>query len=84
MAATLKIYTMTHCPTCEATRRNAAAIAERWPEVEVQLISLDAPGVTIPPQVFSVPTYLLNGDVISLGNPYLSQIESHLRPLLAS
>lgn len=83
MAATLKIYTMTHCPTCEATRRTAEAIAERWPALEVELINLDAPGAIIPPQVFSVPTYILNGDVISLGNPYLSQLETLLRPRLA-
>ena len=37
--------------------------------VQVQLIDLSQPGVIKPESVFAVPTYLLNGDVVSLGNP---------------
>lgn len=72
----LQIYTMRHCLTCETTRRVAAQVASRCPWLKVELIHLDEPGVTIPPQVFSVPTYVLDGRVIALGNPYFEHLEA--------
>ncbi len=79
MALTLKIYTMEHCPTCESTRNIASGIARRLPGISVELIDLEQPGTVPPPEVFSVPTYVLNGNVISLGNPYLDQLERSIR-----
>jgi hypothetical protein len=72
----LKIYTMRHCLTCETTRDIAAEISERCPWLLVELIHLDDPGATVPPQVFSVPTYVLDDQVVSLGNPYLEHLEA--------
>jgi predicted thioredoxin/glutaredoxin len=72
----LKIYTMRHCLTCETTRTIASQISERCPWLLVELIHLDDPGATIPPNVFSVPTYVLDGKVIALGNPYLEHLEA--------
>lgn len=79
MTPTLKIYTMAHCPTCEETRKTAASIRERCPELEVELIDLEESDATVPLAVFSVPTYMLDGVVIALGNPYLDQLEAAIR-----
>jgi glutaredoxin len=79
MGPTLRIYTMTHCPTCGDTRRMAQQIGDRIPNLEVEIVELDDPAARIPPEVFSVPTYVLNGDVISLGNPYIDQLEASIR-----
>lgn len=76
MGRSLRIYAMRHCSTGEATRQIASEISERCPRFVVDLVYLDDPGTTIPEQVFSVPTYLLGGRVISIGNPYLEQLES--------
>jgi hypothetical protein len=54
----------------------ASQISERCPWLLVELIHLDDPGATIPPNVFSVPTYVLDGKVIALGNPYLEHLEA--------
>jgi hypothetical protein len=72
----LEIYTMRHCLTCETTRGIASQILERCPWLLVELIHLDDPGANVPPNVFSVPTYVLDGKVIALGNPYLEHLEA--------
>lgn len=82
MVATLTIYTMTHCPTCAETRRIAAAIGGRYGDLTVQLINLDQAPAMRPAAVFSVPTYLLDGAVISLGNPYLEDLDARVRQAL--
>lgn len=82
MTATLTIYTMTHCPTCAETHRIAAAIGDRYRDLTIQLINLDQAPAMRPPAVFSVPTYLLNGTVISLGNPYLNDLDARVRHAL--
>ncbi len=78
MSSRLTIYTMAHCPTCDETRRTAAQIRKRFPALDVELIDLADPNATVPPEVFSAPTYMLDGDVISLGNPYLDQLEASI------
>lgn len=82
MTATLKIYTMSHCPGFAEARRMRREIARRFPRLCVELIDLDMPGVHVPPEVFSVPTYLLNGDIVSLGNPYLDHLDQCIRSSL--
>jgi hypothetical protein len=42
----------------------------------VALVHLDDPGMTAPPQVFSVPTYVLDGRVVAVGNPYVERLEA--------
>jgi len=83
MAVTLTIYTMTHCPTCAETGRIAAEIRARYQDLTVELINLDqTPMAKIPAAVFSVPTYLLNDQVVSLGNPYLDDLDARIRQVL--
>lgn len=76
MGMVLKIYTMRHCLTCGTTRQVAAEISERCPWLVVELVHLDDPGAAAPPQVFSVPTYVLDGRVIAVGNPYVERLEA--------
>lgn len=83
MVATLTIYTMTHCPTCAKTGRIAAEIRARYRDLSVQLVNLDqTPAAHIPAAVFGVPTYLLNDQVVSLGNPYLDDLDARIRQVL--
>lgn len=83
LVATLTIYTMTHCPTCAETHRIAAEIDARYRDLTVRIINLDQTPALRAPAVVSVPTYLLNGTVISLRNPYLEDLEARIRLALA-
>lgn len=71
----LSIYVLPDCPGCERARWTAGQVRERCPGVRVELVDLNDI-VAPPPGVFSVPTYVLNGRVISLGNPPLDELLS--------
>jgi alkyl hydroperoxide reductase subunit AhpF len=74
----LEIYITKQCSNC----REAVAIAERARSIaglEVAVIDLEARGQDAPPRVIAVPTYLLDGQVVSLGNPAREEFLAHLR-----
>ncbi len=83
MALKLDIYVEPECSTCLYAYDLARTVRRRAPEVEVSVIDLTEPDVNCPPSVFAVPTYLLNGRTISLGNPdeesLLAQLNSELQ-----
>jgi alkyl hydroperoxide reductase subunit AhpF len=69
-SARLEVYVSSECPNCAEAVRLAEEAAARYPNIVVQLIDLDdLDGGPPPDPVVAVPTYLLNGRVISLGNP---------------
>jgi predicted thioredoxin/glutaredoxin len=64
----LDIYITNLCTNCG----EALLIAERARTIaglKVAVINLDQPGQRIPPHVVAAPTYVLDGKVVSLGNP---------------
>jgi len=66
----LEIYVGPACFASDTARRLAEAVRARArPGLDVRLVDLAEPGAVRPPAVFAVPTYLLDGRVISLGNP---------------
>ena len=77
----LEIYVAPDCFGCETARDIAGIVcAHRWPGLEVRLLDLSVPGVIRPPTVFAVPTYVLDGRVISLGNPEQDWLLDQLAP----
>ena len=63
----LQVYVSQDCWSCRETARIIADIAGQFPAVKIEM--LDTAVTPFPENVFAVPTYLLNGRVISLGNP---------------
>jgi hypothetical protein len=72
----LQVYIAEDCWSCEETRRIVADVAPRYPGVRFEFRNMAEPGR--PDDVFAVPTYLLNGRVISLGNPTRHELSSRL------
>jgi Thioredoxin domain len=78
----LEIYISDQCPNC----REAVLIAEQARSItglEVTVVNLDEPGQRVPAQVFATPTYVLDGLVVSLGNPERGAFLARLRAELA-
>jgi hypothetical protein len=77
----LEIYVAPDCFGCD-TARNLAGIVRALdrPNLEVRLLDLSKPDVIRPPAVFAVPTYLLDGQLISLGNPEQDWLLDQLTP----
>lgn len=69
------IYIESHCVTCAESRRLAAALARLAPTLTIELVDIDQPGANVPSEVFATPTYLLDGQVIALGNPTLERLQ---------
>jgi alkyl hydroperoxide reductase subunit AhpF len=75
----LEVYVSSECPNCGEAVRLADEAAERYPNVVVRVIDLDQLEGNPPPDpVVAVPTYLLNGRVVSLGNPYPEELFARL------
>ena len=74
----LDIYLANHCDNCNEALR-LADLAAGIPGVDVHVVNLDAPAAEVPRVVVAVPTYILDGRVISLGNPYPDELLRLLR-----
>lgn len=71
--AVLDIYIDRDCHSCDVARDLAHEIRLRMPHVVIRLRDIQQQS-TLPDCVFAVPTYLLNGKRISLGNPSLADL----------
>jgi hypothetical protein len=81
----LEIYVAPDCFGCETARDVARKVRARgWPDLEVRLLDLTEPDVIRPSSVFAVPTYVLDGRVISLGNPEADWLLAQLMPAAPS
>jgi hypothetical protein len=81
MARRLEIFVLPDCLGCETAVHLAHQVgALNMDRVEVRIIDLSVPGAVKPATVFAVPTYLLDGELLSLGNPderwLLDQLEA--------
>jgi len=65
--ARLQIFVKPGCWSCGEARRLGAVVAG-LPHVDVEVIEL-GPERALPERVVAVPTYLLNGELVALGNP---------------
>lgn len=74
-APLLRIYVAPYCESCQEALRLADAVRQKYAGVEVEVVDLGDAESQNSDDVFSVPTYLLNGKVISLGNPSLVDLE---------
>lgn len=75
----LEIYVAPSCAGCSIARQRAMEMRElALPDVEVKVIDLSDRAVVRPWEVFAVPIYLLDGKVLSLGNPDLAWLVQQL------
>jgi predicted thioredoxin/glutaredoxin len=78
----VEIYVHPDCGNCIYAYQVAARIREDFPMVDVRLIDVAKPGQEIPESVFATPTYLLNGQRWSLGNPSPQAVQEVLEKVL--
>jgi hypothetical protein len=83
VVSVLRVYVDKSCPTCARARQLAAAAQRSHPDLKVELVNLSEPGTHVPAEVFAVPTFVLDGQVISLGTPRPSALLDHLTAHLA-
>ena len=67
--ATLTLYIDENCPSCAHAVEVAVRARVEFPRVDVSVVDLGVSSEEQPEAVFAVPTFLLNGTVVSLGTP---------------
>jgi hypothetical protein len=78
-APRLEVYVSSACLNCGEAVRLAEEAATRYPGVVVRVVDLETDQIPPPDPVVAVPTYVLDGRVVSLGNPYPEVLFARLR-----
>lgn len=65
----LQIVIEENCLFCPEAIALGKEVRNRFPDLEVEVLDLAKEGTPRPEAVFAVPTFLLEGQVIFLGNP---------------
>ncbi len=77
----LQVFVKAGCQLCDRARLLAGAVDSDYPALAVRVIDMDdAPAHD--DSVFAVPTFVLNGRLLSLGNPQHSQLRQEIETLL--
>ena len=74
----LEIYVEAGCSTCDRAWELADAMARLYPGISVDVVDISDSAREVPDAIFAVPTYMLNGTVISLGNPSYEELTKKL------
>ena len=80
----LDIYVAEHCFGCDEAQRLAGAVVSRFAGLSVRVVDLGREPDERPDSLVAVPSYVLDGRVISLGNPRQEDLFSDLERLLGS
>ncbi len=79
--AELEVFVEADCSFCQRALRLAEDVDDRYPELAVRVIDVSEPAGQRD-DVFAVPTFILDGRVVSLGNPKQSFLRSEIESLL--
>jgi predicted thioredoxin/glutaredoxin len=82
MGSILDIYIHQSCRGCDQAQRLASLVQDTLPELEVRIFDLTHPNIKKPSSVFAVPTYILDGATLSLGNPNFKDLVSKIEERL--
>ena len=69
MKSILRVYVSNDCSTCERAVEVAQWAEDTFPELDVRVVDVSNSGAKMPPGVSGTSTYVLDGEVIHLGNP---------------
>ncbi len=78
----LRVYVAGHCDGCAEALRIAKRVGRRFPALTVEVVDLGAEQ-TVADGVFAVPTWVLDGLTLSLGNPAVEAVERAIAAALS-
>jgi len=70
----LELFVETGCITSDIALSIVEQVRKLVPEVNLKVIDVRTANDALPEAVFAVPTYLLDGRLISLGNPDVNDL----------
>ena len=78
--AELDVFVSPGCDNCARAVRLAGEVDDAYPDLAVRVV--DVATAQQPEDVFAVPTFVLNGRVLSLGNPHRADLRRQIEALL--
>jgi hypothetical protein len=75
---TLRVYVSAACASCAIAYQRVAQVRHLRPHQPIEVIDLDYVRAERPLVVFGTPTYCLDDQIISLGNPSLPALLAEL------
>ena len=78
----LQVFVKTDCDICSRARQLAQQADERFPNLVVDIVDMNEADLERD-DVFAVPTFVLEGRVLSLGNPQESELHDEVASLLS-
>jgi hypothetical protein len=75
----LELFITSDCPSCVNAQDVANKAAAQFPELQVSITNLDMPDAVVPDTIFAVPTFCLDGRIISLGTPDWRALKQKIR-----
>ncbi len=80
-AVELQVFIDADCDVCKRALSLAESVGSDYPSVAVRVINMSEQ-VKQRDDVFAVPTFVLNGEVFSLGNPQEESLQEAIESLL--
>ncbi len=80
----LSLYISSECFSCQESILMMADVERSFPQLRTEIVNLDDAQAEKPDSVFAVPTYVLDGQILSLGNPHREVFISLIRNALSS
>lgn len=77
----LQVFVKKDCEVCSRARKLAQQADEQFPNLEVDIVDMNE-AQFVREDVFAVPTFILEGRVLSLGNPQRSELHDEVASLL--
>lgn len=78
MKSILRIFIRDNCSGCQEAQQIAVWIKQDYPQLTVELVDIANPQARVPEAVFATPTYMLDNQIVSLGNPSLAEVAAWL------
>jgi hypothetical protein len=79
----LELYVTQSCLTCGRSLKLAEYIRQRFPSVDVRVVDVATEHGEHGDLVVATPTFILNGHLVSLGNPSQTELEAAVATLLS-
>jgi thiol-disulfide isomerase/thioredoxin len=80
----LEVFVERGCEACRRAIELAELAQRRFPTVSVVVVNIADQTHEQPEQVFAVPTFLLDGQILSLGNPRPAELMRALAARIAA
>jgi predicted thioredoxin/glutaredoxin len=80
-ALQLDIIVGARCPICQENLKSLEELRRLLPNVQIQVVDIDAPGARVPKNVIAIPTFLLNGSVVATGNANVQELKQFVDSL---